>query len=914
MQKIARRAFIQTTGFATLGVLLPNGAWALNKLETTGELLEDFSYRSWEDIYREEWVWDKVGHAAHCVNCLANCAWNIYVKDGIVVREEQTATYPQPRTDRPDFNPRGCQKGAIHSDFMYGADRLRYPLKRVGERGEGKWQRISWDQAATEIADKILDIHEKYGVGAIITHEGTANQSDVHFTAGNRFTSLLGAMAPDKVTNVGDQPSGCHIAFGWTFSGFTSDGWYDADYILLQLFNPNATRIPDAHFLWEASHRGCRVVSVNPDYNPSSIHSDLWLPIKRGADPYLMMSMTYVVFKDDLIDYDFIKEQTDLPLLVRLDNRMLLRESDVEESGSEERFYLWDGKSGKAVLAPGTQGSEIRSIELGDLDPVLEGRFEVNGIPVTTVFERVRAEVLKYPPEETQTHTGIHPSIVYDEARALAKAKKAIILHGFAIGKFVNGLQTGWSSILLMTLTGHAGERGGVVNSWPGRIFPQPAIDLSAFQYGRFGTGGIDEWMWGEQSKIAKDFFIPEKLKERVGFDIDELQSMVEESIEKKWMPYWGDDFKGMIIAGDNMFVRNKAINQFRETMLAKASELYVNINVRMDTTAEYADYVLPAAASYEIWDIRGNIGYHEFVNIFDRPVNPVGESKPEWDVRVTLAKKIQERARARGIGRYPDPDFNMERRLDNFYDDYTLDGKLLTDKDVTYHIIANSPEIEKSKDFDVDRERGFFLTNDLKMMHFDVRGKNGLSIPFGKSTVHKEPWPTLSGRITFYVDQELFLRLNAEVPHAMMNAGRDCTHYPLHMSSPHTRWGIHTTYRSNKYMMRMQRGEPFVYVNPELAGKKGISDGSRVRVFNSIGEFYAQAKLYPSLPADTVMIEHGWDAHQFEKKLGYNSITAPFIQPLELAGGWGHIKYGIFEWSVNQLAYETGVDIEEAL
>jgi dimethylsulfide dehydrogenase subunit alpha/complex iron-sulfur molybdoenzyme family reductase subunit alpha len=558
-------------------------------------------------------------------------------------------------------------------------------------------------------------------------------------------------------------------------------------------------------------------------------------------------------------------------------------------------------------------GSEVRSIALGALDPALEGTYEAGGIACTTVFERVRAEAMKYPPEKTAATTGIHPSIVYDEARALARSKKALILQGYPVGKYSNGLHTGWAAILLTTLTGHAGARGGVTSSWPGRLFPQPAIDLSAFHLGRFGTGGLDEWMWGEQWKIAKDFYDPKKLKERVGYDIDELQSIVEEAIEKKWMPYWGGNFKGMIIAGDNTFVRNKAVNQFRESMLAKASELFVNINVRMDGTAIYADYLLPAAASYEVWDIRGNIGYHDFINVFDRPVAPIGECKSEWDIRVLLCKKIQERARARGAGPYPDPDFNMERRLDTLYDDYTLGGKLLTDRDATEYIVANSPEIESGETLEASFERGFMLTNDKKMTKYDIRGENGLSVPFGKSTVLKEPWPTLSGRISFYIDQELFLRLNSEVPTARMNAGRECSKYPLHMQSPHTRWGIHTSFRANKYLMRLQRGEPFVYLNPKLAAAKGIADGGRLRVYNSVGEFFAQAKFYPSLPADAVMIEHGWDSLQFEKRLGYNSISAPFLQALELAGGWGHLRYTLFDWTSNQLAHETGVDIEVA-
>ena len=94
-------------------------------------------------------AWDKVVRSSHWVNCWyqAHCAWNVYVKDGMVWREEQVADYPQIRPDVPDFNPRGCQKGACFSERMYDPARVRYPLKRAGERGSGKWKRISWEQA-----------------------------------------------------------------------------------------------------------------------------------------------------------------------------------------------------------------------------------------------------------------------------------------------------------------------------------------------------------------------------------------------------------------------------------------------------------------------------------------------------------------------------------------------------------------------------------------------------------------------------------------------------------------------------------------------------------------------------------------------------------------------------------------------
>jgi anaerobic selenocysteine-containing dehydrogenase len=79
----------------------------------------------------------------------------VFVKNGIVWREEQQGQYGR-SGDSPDYGPRGCQKGLRHSKYMYGKQRVLYPMKRIGKRGEGRWQRIGWDQAMAEIAAATL--------------------------------------------------------------------------------------------------------------------------------------------------------------------------------------------------------------------------------------------------------------------------------------------------------------------------------------------------------------------------------------------------------------------------------------------------------------------------------------------------------------------------------------------------------------------------------------------------------------------------------------------------------------------------------------------------------------------------------------------------------------------------------------
>src|SRR3989337_3503136 len=87
--------------------------------------------------------------------------------------EEQLAQYPQIAMDIPDANPRGCNKGTIHSQAMYEKDRLLYPQKRTGARGEGKWTRISWDQAIAEISEKVVDTLAQHGPGSLMVYCGT---------------------------------------------------------------------------------------------------------------------------------------------------------------------------------------------------------------------------------------------------------------------------------------------------------------------------------------------------------------------------------------------------------------------------------------------------------------------------------------------------------------------------------------------------------------------------------------------------------------------------------------------------------------------------------------------------------------------------------------------------------------------
>ena len=264
------------------------------------------------------------GFSPHCVNCKGNCAWQTFENGGIITREEQVAGYPSISSTIPDANPRGCNKGAIHSASLIEKDRLLYPLKRTGKRGSGKFKRITWDEAAAEIAEKVIEIAGAKEFEKIMVYAGTGILSPVRRAAALRFGSLLGSVRFNVASAIGDMFPGASIAYGVSAIGCSSEAWYEADYVLLWGINPTVTRIPDAHYLWEGKYRGSRVVTVSPDYSPSARQSSLWIPIKNGTDSFLAASMIHVILKEKLYNEDFIREQTDIPFLVKVSYGKLL--------------------------------------------------------------------------------------------------------------------------------------------------------------------------------------------------------------------------------------------------------------------------------------------------------------------------------------------------------------------------------------------------------------------------------------------------------------------------------------------------------------------------------------------------------------------------------------------------------------
>jgi DMSO reductase family type II enzyme molybdopterin subunit len=912
-----RRTFIKSTGLSLLSLSLN----LLTLKSFASEAIEDYHpypYRSWEDIYREGWSWDKVVKGTHTfVNCTGACAFNLYIKDGVILREEQVANYPLPNSNLPDYNPRGCQKGACYSELMYNINRIKYPLKRIGERGEGKWKRISWDEALTEIADKIVDVIKEHGPEAIVNFYG----SNIAFEPGAvsgaklRFFDLIGGVFVDTFGGVGDSATGMNATWGFSNYDGTSSDWFNSDYIILWKFNPNYTRIPEAHFIWEARYHGATIVSIAPDYNASSIHADLWVTPKVGTDIALALGIAQVIIAERLYHVSHVKEQTDLPFLVRKDNKRFLRESDLKSGGKGDVFYFWDKKSNQLKKAPGSMGSAIKSLKLGDLDPALEGSWEIetlhkDKIKVTTVFSLLKDILKDYTPEKVSEITGVNPEIIKQIAYGYSKAKAGLIISSMGACKFYHADLMHRSRILVAALAGQVGKPGGGVRNIglipiEGQLMIAHPVSAKFKKKPKITPGTLWWYIHGGIKELAgKKEYGDKEMKRNV-------DDYVFESIKKGWMPLFPSREKTPKIfmdCGGNSLRRVRAPHILKKYLWPKL-DLIININFRMDSTALNSDIVLPAAGYYEKTGFKYTLTYTPFFHIGHRAVELLYDSKDEWEIFKLLAKKVEQKAIEKGFTKYSDS-VGITRDLTTLYHDFIEKGKFEEPEAINKYLLANSTATKGISLEDL-KEKGFapFSKDTLNMESYLPMERDQLIVPCLKYTVGKTPWPTITGRQQFYIDHDWFLDLGEELP-IHKDPPKAGGNYPLRLTGGHTRWSIHSTWRDDKYMLRLQRGKPIMYMNFEDAKQRGIRDHDYVKVYNDLNSFKIHVKLSPSVQPGQVIIYHAWEPFQFEDQRNDQVVMPTPLKPLQLAGGYGQFGYRFVDNQPNQIDRDTVVEV----
>ena len=361
--------------------------------------------RDWERSYRGRWAHDKVVRSTHGVNCTGSCSWNVYVKDGLITWETQAVDYPSTGPEMPEYEPRGCPRGASFSWYEYSPLRLKYPYvrgsllqmfrearRRLGDpvdawaeivddpersrlyrsqRGKGGFVRATWDEVVELVAAAHVHTIKRYGPDRCIGFTPIPAMSMASYAAGTRFLSLIGGVILSFYDWYADLPPASPQTFGDQTDVPESGDWWNAGYLIIWGTNIPTTRTPDAHFMTEARYRGQKVVVVSPDYAEHTKFADDWLAAAPGSDGALAMAMGHVILKEFYVDRevpyfrDYARRFTDLPLLVTLRQRgdvfvpdRLLRASDLGggEEHAEWKPVVLDERTGEPVVPNGSVG------------------------------------------------------------------------------------------------------------------------------------------------------------------------------------------------------------------------------------------------------------------------------------------------------------------------------------------------------------------------------------------------------------------------------------------------------------------------------------------------------------------------------------------------------------------------------
>jgi anaerobic selenocysteine-containing dehydrogenase len=236
-----------------------------------------------------------------CENCHVGCGLLVYVRDGRAYKIEGDP-------DHPLNEGAVCPKGLAQLQINYDPARLKYPLKRVGGRGEGKWQRISWDEAIDTIASKLVEVRKKYGPEYIVgTRGGQPGRRSSH-----AIWTLIKSLGSPNVSWTdadfcwGPIPTAEYFTVGRMYTEEQSADLKNADCILIWGANPVNTHPTAARHVMQARSRGAKLIVVDPRLTQTASKANLWLQIRPGTDGALALGMLNIIINEGLYDKAFV--------------------------------------------------------------------------------------------------------------------------------------------------------------------------------------------------------------------------------------------------------------------------------------------------------------------------------------------------------------------------------------------------------------------------------------------------------------------------------------------------------------------------------------------------------------------------------------------------------------------------------
>ena len=426
-----------------------------------------------------------------CRACIANCGVIATVKNGRVIKLEGN---PEDRMSKG----RMCAKGLSGIQALYHPNRNKYPMMRVGKRGENKWRRISWEKAIDIIARKLMETREKYGAETVFCSTGGGGNPEIWSIA--RFCNIFGT--PNWFEPGCAQ---CYLprvlAYTMMYGGVDPS---IADSNALELYDTEETPIQtlvlwgtDPSYSCPASGggavvdlraKGVKTVVIDPRLTPDAAKATVWLPIRPGTDVALMLCWIRYIMEHRLYDADFVMKWTNLPYLVDVETKMLLRAEKSADPDRPDTFMVWDTRTNSAqpLHYPWNE----------DLSPALTGTFQVDGRTCKTGFQLLWEQVEPYTLEHAAEVCELDSDQIEKAIRLYAEHTPSGIALGVSTDQTPNSEQAAMSTAILDLLMGNVERPGALLQ--------------------RFKTSGVFD-MPNYPVPIAAGRLPDEQLKKRLG-------------------------------------------------------------------------------------------------------------------------------------------------------------------------------------------------------------------------------------------------------------------------------------------------------------------------------------------------------------------------------------------------------------
>ncbi len=528
------------------------------------------------------------------MGCHQNCPLKAEVRDGRMV--SLTAA---PIPGAPE-DTHACLRGIAAIDLPYNPERLKYPMRRIGERGEGRWERISWDDAYAEIATRLADIRDTDGPQAVLMHgSGSSSVPLSGVNAGGatgRFANLFGCTEIVGWAVDGGPFVAGLVNYGFFFGGANDPrDWVNSKLIIIWGENMAESAMRDFNHVMRARKAGAKLVVISPTFDATAAKADWWVPIEPSTDGALALAMTHVLIQEGLYDQDYVRRHTVAPFLVRDDNGQLLRGRDLGTGAPDEDYVVWDQTN--AVAA--TMAARVNDVP--GVVPALSAAVTVNGVPCHTAFDLLTQQAAKHSPERVSDLCKIPVETIRELARHYGRSRPSTIKIGFGVCRTFHGDLNARAILALAALTGDVGRSGGGASGWCKAYSP----------------------MLNSSPVYAADGRRSHRLH------ISEGHHAIVTG--KPW------PIKAMVVLGTNLLgsIPNRRV--WTEQIFPKL-DFIVAVDIVESTTAQFADIVLPGTTIFERTDLYGALGC---TILSQQAIAPMHEAKSDVEIVSELARRL---------------------------------------------------------------------------------------------------------------------------------------------------------------------------------------------------------------------------------------------------------------------------------